>query len=279
MKTALVTGGAGFVGRYLIPKLQQQGYVVTCVDPLYLQWPSRFEELEWGDEPFDVVVHLAANIPDVSERFALPISSYQDIALDLKMTEYLLAHPPKECVVWPSSCAIDNPKDPYAWVKLTAEKFCAALHKAGVPVVILRPFSGYGWGQALSYPFPAIFDRAMRHEDPLTVWGSGYQIRDWIHVRDLVAAFIWAIHFGPRGLPIEVGTGSGTSLRNLAEAIATEVGYHPVFIQGDESKPASSDTRIANVQPVYNLGFRAVVNLEEGIHEYHQRAKEKHGSR
>lgn len=282
MKTALVTGSAGFVGSHLVPRLQAEGYDTWCVDPREKvserSAPCRFEDFgSRVQSPFDLVVHLAAHIPDVSERMMGDLAQYQDIALDWAMAKYLEAHPPRECAVWPSSCAVDNPRDPYAFCKMAAERFAAALHYTSkADIVILRPFSGYGWGQSLAYPFPSIFQRALEHQDPLQVWGSGEQVRDFIHVSDLVEAFIWAIKKAPRGTPIEIGTGVPTKIWELAYEIAKEVGYFPE-IKSDPSKPESSVRRVANTAFASKHGFEAKMSLKMGIADYRNHAlMEKH---
>ena len=268
-----------------MPKLEAAGYAVWGFDPreertmllgtLEASVPAsrgarmrgRFERcspLAIEPEEFDLIVHLAANIKDISKRLEMDLQAFSDIALDYAVAEYVLEHPPREAFIAPSSCAIDTPEDPYSWVKLTGERFWMALYRAGVPTVILRPYSGYGEDQSESYPFPAILGRAMRKEDPLVVWGDGQQVRDFIHIEDLTDAFIWAIERAPRGIPIDIGTGSGTPFVALARMIAQQVGYEPK-LECDTSKPASSPRRVANPQVAMECGFQTRISLEEGV--------------
>lgn len=261
MKTALCTGSSGFVGRHLVPRLEAEGYEVLCQEK---GDACSWEGLVKSHRIYDVVVHLAANILDVDTRSKAGIASYQDIRLDLDMVEYLAAYPPRQAAILMSSCAIDAADtDPYAFIKVALEQFAKALHRQGVPVKILRPFSGYGPGQALSYPFPAILDRAMRREDPLTVWG-GAQVRDWLYIDDLLDAILWAVEGAPTGVPIEIGTGRGTSIEALARRIAWEAGYVP-NIAGDQTKEVSSMRRVADTRMAESLGWKAKTSLEEGI--------------
>lgn len=267
LKTALVIGGAGFVGRHLIPKLQADGYTCLCVDPR-----SKFDGrsfqwwlLNYRAVDFDVVVHLAANIHDVHERMKGGPSQYRDMALDLMVAEYVAACPPRECFVWPTSCAVDYAADPYAFCKIAGENIFGSLIKQGVKVKMLRPFSGYGEDQALSYPFPAIVDRAIRGEDPLTVWGSGKQVRDFLHIDDLTDAFMLALTDAwPVGEPIDVGTGIGTDFLTLAGMIAEAVGYNPDILPLTD-KAESSPRRVADTRKAEAIGFRPRVTLGAGI--------------
>jgi len=283
MKTALVTGSAGFVGRHLVPKLLKEGYFTCCVDPKSQVNPLKAEAFirnteflqannllpePWKSGPrFDVVVHLAANIEDVDARSKGSLKVYQDIPLDYQMCEYIEQNPPREAFIMMSSCAVDYPDDPYAWVKLTLEQFAKRLDKQGIPIVVLRPFSGYSGNQAPSYPFPAILGRALRREDPLTVWGSLNTVRDWLHIDDLTDAILWAIKSAPRGAtPIEIGTGVPTAFWQLAYNIAHAIPYYP-RIEALSDKAASSGYRVADPEPAAKLGWQATISLAEGIRQ------------
>jgi len=281
---ALVTGSAGFVGRHLVPKLIAAGYEVSHIDPIrhgcgYSPPSCTVEEFvkTVPEMAYDLVVHLAANIVNVDSRMKGGMSMYDDIELDLAMCRWLEKNPPKQCAVLMSSCTVDYPEDPYCIVKRNLESFAQNLHKKGVPVIVLRPFSGYGEDQSEEYPFRAILERALRKEDPLTVWG-GSQVRDWIHIDDLTDGILFAIqNVKPSPDPIEVGTCRGTDFTALAVKIADACGYEP-NIRCDNSKPASSSFRVAGGRTMYDGPsvrtlqkasdgrWRAKIALEVGIH-------------
>jgi nucleoside-diphosphate-sugar epimerase len=264
---ALVTGSDGFLGRHIVPRLELIGYKVVPV-------PMRLDEcigiIGSTMDPFDVVIHLAANIQNIDARMKMGVRAYGDIHLDFLMAEYVQSRPPTQCYIYPSSCAIDSPEDPYAWVKRTGEEFCKTLRKnKELNVLTLRPFSGYGADQTNEYPFRAILERALDEQDPLEVWGSGMQIRDFIHVDDLADAFIWLINEGvSSSRPIEIGSGVGTRMLELAQMMAAAVGYKPeVKPLGD--KPQASWTRIAGrnkeATDIRQLGWKPRITLAEGI--------------
>jgi nucleoside-diphosphate-sugar epimerase len=258
---ALVTGSEGFVARHLIPKLHAAGIEVVGTEDM-LPWLKTALARE---ERFDLVFHLAAKIVNVDARMHGGMEMYGDMELDLAMCRYLELHPPSKCAVLMSSCAVDYPADPYCIVKRNLESFATTLAKKDVPVVVLRPFSGYGSDQSQEYPFPAILGRAMRREDPLTVWG-GEQVRDWVHVDDLVNAMMLATEYPRLGVPIEVGTGIGTSLNSLAEMMAEEVGYKPIIESVD--KACSSRYRVSGQNGQWTaqaFGWTPLVSLREGI--------------
>jgi nucleoside-diphosphate-sugar epimerase len=264
MKSVLVTGSEGFLGRHLCRELKQMHYDVWKCDPKLPRDGFSFPEyvLRLYDVPsrFDIVVHLAATIESLDKRLAGGWEQYHDIALDLAMMDFVEKSKP-ETYVHLSSCALDYPDDPYCWVKMTGERL-AKLLPDSVRVVILRPYSGYGPGQSLAYPFPAILDRAMRHEDPLKIWGSGKQIRDWVYVEDIIRVLVHVIceGTGDSREPLEVGTGLGTSIADLAFEIARACGYSP-SLEPMLGKPTGSGRRVS-------LGWEwpgDPVKLEEGI--------------
>ncbi len=255
---ALVTGYKGFVGRHLIPKLEAANYAVQGTEDL-----DQFLAQPGAAAKWDVVVHLAANIINVHDRGKIGMKAFDDLALDMKMFRWVERNPPTKAMIVMSSCALDFPEDPYCMVKRNVEAFAACLHKQGIPVVIFRPFSGYGEDQSQEYPFRAILDRALRREDPLVVWG-GSQIRDWVHIEDLTDALVYGIDRFPRATPIQIGTGIGTNFFSLAKLMADAVGYDPK-IQGDESKQSSSPRRVSDPSLAKQYGWEARISLEEGI--------------
>jgi nucleoside-diphosphate-sugar epimerase len=262
MLTALVTGSDGFVGRHLIPRLAAAGYVVYATEDLD-RYLSMHPMSPNGLTKFDVIVHLAARIVNVDMRARLGMLAYDDIELDMKMCRYVEVNPPTRAFVVMSSCAVDYPDDPYCIVKRTIEAFAKTLVKKGVKTAVLRPYSGYGPDQSLEYPFPAIVDRALHRQDPLEVWSDA--IRDWIHIDDLCSAIIMAAEGAfPWGMPIEIGTGVGTSFINLAQRIALEVGYEPTIVVSTD-KIGSAHRRVAVTGTARSFGFEAKIKLDEGI--------------
>jgi nucleoside-diphosphate-sugar epimerase len=271
---ALVTGAAGFVGRHLVPKLEAAGYECLCFDRRQyhegLGVPECLNDA-YAFAPLDLVIHLAANIVNVDARMKGGMQMYDDIELDLAMCCWLEKNPPRRCAVLMSSCAVDFPEDPYCIVKRNLEAFAQTLHKKGVPVIVLRPFSGYGEDQSEEYPFRAILERALRREDPLTVWG-GDQVRDWIHIDDLTDAILFAVNRDdPSPIPIEVGTRRGVALIRLAQLMADAVGYEP-RISGEVERASSSPRRVAGEQGAASQvkvlqfsGWRPKISLEVGI--------------
>ena len=256
MRSVFITGIGGFIGRHAAHAFRNAGWQVDGCD----------KKSGWRveDGPYmgiEVILHCAANIESLDRRQTGTLEQFDDIALDRSLLDRLTKFPPDR-LIWMSSCvaAAQDPLDPYSTVKATGEAM--ALHfgrVTGVPVHVLRPFSGYGEDQSASYPFVAIADRAIRRENPLTVWSDS--VRDWVHVDD-ICRYILAAANGelPAGKPIPIGTGRPTSFTQLARMFADAVGYKPeISIALD--KPAGHPWRVLDERPL----LEPTVSLEEGI--------------
>lgn len=147
-------------------------------------------------------------------------------------------------------------------MKLTGERLADAYRAQGGRVTVVRPFSGYGEDQSDQFPFGAFRDRARRREDPFTIWGSGEQVRDWVHVDDVVGAVLAAVEQDVDG-PLNIATGHGTSMRELAELFATTAGYRPEFETHPE-RPAGVAYRVGDPTRLHEI-YTPRVTLDEGV--------------
>lgn len=162
--------------------------------------------------------------------------------------------------------SIAMPDMTYGWSKLTGEYLTWLLaNRHDVPACSVRPFSGYGEDQDLSYPIPAIADRAARREDPLVVWGSGRQGRDFVHIADCIVAMRLAIAGIEDGSGVNIGSGKLTTFLDVARTFARLAGYGPE-VRGTESGPVGVHSRYAAVgESERRLGWSPSIALEEGL--------------
>lgn len=153
----------------------------------------------------------------------------------------------------------------YGWGKLTGEYLSRlAAKKYGLHIACIRPFSGYGEDQDFSYPIPAIAKRVSLREDPLTVWGSGKQGRDFIHIDDCINAFFVILDHIKDGSGCNIGSGRLTNFLEVLQTFAKIEGYSPK-IQPLLDKPVGVSARYADTSLVNSFGWRPKISNEEGF--------------
>jgi nucleoside-diphosphate-sugar epimerase len=293
VSTALVTGAAGFVGRHFTAHLREQGWEVDAVDIAYAPWlTDRIDVLEffsWAEASYDLVLHCAAVVGGRQVIDHDPLAHSANLELDAAMFRWAARSRPGRVVYFSSSAVypvhlqsgrdrarlredlVDGrlsgteagiPDQLYGWAKLTGEHLACRARDAGVAVTVVRPFSGYGGDQDEAYPFPAFIDRALRREDPFLVWGDGRQVRDFIHIDDIVAAVMALADRSVNG-PVNLGTGTAVSMGQLARQICDRAGYAPGF-EFVPTAPAGVSWRVADPQKMFTV-WRPQVTLEQGI--------------
>lgn len=284
---ALVTGSAGFLGRHMVKGLLQRGYTVSGADTAVER--GRWDALELfrgTSDRYDLVVHCAAVSPHraaIDEK-ALAVGA-GNLELDAAMFQWAARTRPGRVVYFSSSAAyplhlqeshkeyrlsegdlsLSHPYQQdaiYGQLKVMGERLAAAYRAQGGAVTVLRPFSGYGEDQGEDFPFGAFAARARRRDDPFTIWGDGDQVRDWIHVDDVVGATLAAVEQGVDG-PLNLCTGRGVSVWELAAMFAAAAGYVPCFdFLGD--KPAGVAYRVGDPTRMLEV-YTPKVSLEEGV--------------
>jgi nucleoside-diphosphate-sugar epimerase len=161
---------------------------------------------------------------------------------------------------------LGQPDMTYGWSKLTGEYLARIAHQHyGLHTACVRPFSGYGEEQDLSYPVPSIALRAAKREAPLTVWGSGLQGRDFVHIDDCIEAALRVLAKIQDGSAINIGSGKLTNFREVARLFATLEGYEPE-IKPLEDKPVGVHSRYADISIMkQTLGWQPSISIEEGF--------------
>lgn len=290
---ALVTGAAGFVGRHFARHLRSQGWEVTGIDtelaPDTVLFDARdFFRGKGGSRVagYGLVVHCAAVVGGRQVIEADPLAQAVNFELDAALFRWARITRPGRVIYFSSSAAypvllqdgappyalpedeikFDGlagvPDELYGWAKLTGEVLARQAIRDGLPVSVVRPFSGYGEDQDASYPFPAFIDRALKREDPFLIWGDGGQVRDFIHIDDIVRACM-VMYEQERAGPVNLASGRGVSMRTLASMICHQAGYEPEF-EFAPAAPSGVRYRVANAF-VLNQFCRPRITLEEGI--------------
>jgi nucleoside-diphosphate-sugar epimerase len=285
----LITGSEGFVGRYFVEALK--GHDITRVD---IKGLGLVRGSYWGDcrgffkeseTKYDLVIHLAAIVGGRATIEGQPLSVAVDLSIDAEFFQWCLRTRPGRVVYFSSSAAypieaqyrdsgvkltesminLDNIRSPdltYGWAKLTGEYQARFLEEAGIRTHVFRPFSGYGTDQALDYPFPSFIKRGLEKQDPFQIWGDGCQVRDFIHMSDVVAAVMAAIDNDVAG-PVNLGLGRPTSFNDLAQMVAAKAHYKPE-IQHLPAAPTGVMYRVCDPRKMLSF-YTPKVSLEEGI--------------
>lgn len=282
---ALVTGAAGFLGRHFTAELAVRGYQVARCD-ITLGWDA-LDLFRESTDRYDLVVHAAAREPHRAAIDGKPAGHVYNQLLDAAMFDWAIRTGQGRVLYLSSSAAypvdlqgvghtyrlqeddlgyLDDRSAPwpdasYGWTKLTGEHLAESARAAGLPVTVVRPFSGYGEDQAEDFPFGAFVARARRREDPFPLWNAD-AVRDWIHVDDVVRGALAVVESGTTE-PVNLCTGIGTSCGDLAAMVAKAAGYSPELRpQGD--KPAGVAYRVGDPTRLHRY-YTPQVTIAEGV--------------
>jgi dTDP-glucose 4,6-dehydratase len=298
MATAVVTGGAGFLGSHLCDHLVGEGLRVVCVDNLETGSLQNVEHLRGEnfdfvnhdmtehleiDEAVDFVFHLASPASPI-DYLRLPLQTLKvgsygtHNALGLakwKRARFLLAstsevygdpavHPQPE-TYWGNVNPI-GPRGVYDEAKRYAEALAMAYHRQqGVDTCIVRIFNTYGTrmrphdGRAI----PTFVRQALANE-PLTVFGDGSQTRSFCYVDDLVRGLVLLARSGEH-LPVNIGNPQELTLLELAQAVVAVTGSKSeiVFEALPVDDPQVRQPDITRARQL--LGWEPQVSLDEGL--------------
>jgi len=292
----LVTGGAGFIGSNLVDSLINQGSKVTVIDNLStgnlqnlkkhidngsvefiqgdLMVPETLTDLK---KNFDIIFHLAA-LADIVPSVSNPKPYFDsNVVGTFNLLNYVRMNPTKIIYAASSSCygvpqnyptpeesSID-PKYPYALTKQLGENMLmhfSTIYK--IPAISLRLFNVYGKRSRTNTNYGAVMGVFLAQKisgKPLTVVGDGSQLRDFVHVEDVVRAFIFAAKSAISGEVFNVGSGQPQSISKLAHLIGGPIEYLPW-------RPGEPKITHANIDRIEKfLGWKPEIELEAGLSE------------
>jgi len=108
---------------------------------------------------------------------------------------------------------------------------------------------------------PSLIHRALNEEGPLSVWGDGSAVRDFIHAKDVADGMMICLAKGITE-PVNLGSGGGVSIKDVAETVAK---LTKKKVEWDTSKPSGDRLRIMDTNRALSLGIQPKISLEEGI--------------
>jgi GDP-L-fucose synthase len=243
------------------------------------------------DTDFDYTFHLAAMVGGRLMIENNPLAVADDLAIDASYWQWAKTARPRKSVCFSSSAAypvalqraehyvllkedmisfdgdIGMPDMSYGWAKLTCEYLARLAHeKHGLKSICYRPFSGYGEDQDDAYPFPSICKRVLanRGAEVLQVWGTGTQMRDFIHIEDCMDGIFTTMDKIDDAGAVNLSTGIFTSFIEFAQLAAELAGYRPL-VKGLSDKPAGVHARGGDTTKQRALGFQAKLEFRAGV--------------
>ena len=247
---------------------------------------KRFKETD-----IDYSFHLAAMVGGREMIEYNPLAVAEDLSIDAEYWKWAKECHPQKTICFSSSAAypikyqsqknhvllredminfdldVGMPDMSYGWAKLTHEYLAQlAYQRHGIKSVTYRPFSGYGEDQDSAYPFPSICKRAIENigRDVLSVWGTGDQMRDFIHIDDCVKGVLSTMDKIEDGSAVNLSTGILTSFKEFAQIAAKICGYSPK-VMGTSNKPEGVFARGGDTEKQKLLGFQHSVSFQDGI--------------
>jgi nucleoside-diphosphate-sugar epimerase len=271
----LLTGGTGFIGKYLILYLKSKNVSVDNLSREILSNTNKLnsflknKQLE-NPEPYDVLIHLAANLDD---------SSKQLISVNVSLTKKLL----KLCVknkinrfIFASSHLVygktdylpideehrKRPETKYAKSKLLAEDVCKLfLENSTLQVTILRISSVFGSGQNEKYIIPKMFENALSQKIILYKYSNGYQLLDLIHVNDVIKAIYKACKSKKYGI-YNLSSGVGTTSFNISKIILKFVNPCSIYVENKNNDTNHFLYDVSKIKNELNFSSSSIPNLK-----------------
>ena len=281
----LITGHKGFVGQEYVRYFTNQGHEITGVD--IKEGNDCRDFFKTCNDQFDLIVHLAAIVGGRDTIENDPLAVGTDLSIDAEFFNWAVRTKQSKIIYFSSSAAypihfqikgsihklvesdinlmdMSSPDFTYGWAKLSGEYLAHFARNYGLKIYIFRPFSGYGETQDLDYPFPSFIKRVLDQVDEFEIWGDGTQVRDFIHIEDIVEATMKAVELDIEG-PINLGSGVATSFIDLAEQVFKIAGWKPKKgIKLRTDKPVGVMCRCSDSSKMLSF-YTPKISLEEGI--------------
>jgi GDP-L-fucose synthase len=294
-KRVLVTGGAGFLGSWVVRRLQGAGYRTITVPRSRdsdLVHEAAVRKTYEAARP-DIVIHLAARVGGIGANRANPGRFFYDnLMMGALLMDYARRHgvekfvgigtvccypkhtpvPFREEALWDGYPEESNA--PYGMAKkMLLVQAQAYREEYGLNAIFLLPVNLYGPGDnfhpATSHVIPALIRRCVEareaRQGEVVVWGTGKATREFLYVEDAAEAIVLATMRYDRGEPVNVGAGFEISIRELAERIVALTGFEGRVVW-DGSKPDGQPRRCLDTSRAEReFGFRARTTFAEGL--------------
>ena len=288
----LVTGGAGFLGSYVVERLKRRG-----VENITVPRSAEYDLRDLGDvhrlfietEP-DCVIHLAATCGGIGANQANPASYYYDnLIMGANVMDQARKFSVKKFVAIGSVCAYpkhtpvpfkevdlwngypEETNAPYGLAKkMLLVQAQAYRQQYGFNAIYLLPANLYGprdnFDLETSHVIPALIRKCVEAKgDQVVCWGSGAPTREFLHADDCARGIVLATEKYDGAEPVNLGTGVETSMLDLARKIGDLSGFKGQFVW-DISKPDRQPRRcLSTTRAEREFGFSARISLDAGL--------------
>lgn len=281
-----VTGCSGFIGTHLVARLLERGHVVIGYDlkpPRYSHPHFEFiegdildlESLQASIVRPDGIFHLAAQtkVPESTRDPAY------DFEVNARGTFNVLSCAQNVRFVYASTSTVYGPAPTptieahalhpvsfYGASKAAGELYCFAFNEISrLPTISLRLYNVYGPGNAKGVMFDLI-TKLQQNPHELEILGTGLQMKDYVYIDDAVDAFLLAYYKGVPGNAYNVGSGSATTVDDIAARICRMMSLHPVVrYTGGKAWEGDIESTLADISAFTALGWKPRVDLETGL--------------
>lgn len=293
-----LAGHRGLVGSAIFRKLQRAGFnniITRTSSQLDLRDQSAVKQFFAQNRP-EVVILSAAKVGGIVANSTYPADFlYDNLAISSNVINAAFEYGARKLLNLGSSCIypklapqplkenylltgdLEPTNRAYAIAKIAAIELCDAYRvQHGADFISAMPTNLYGphdnFDLKSSHVLPALLRKTHEAKESgaptIEVWGSGTPQREFLHTDDMADACLFLLQKVSRPGPINVGTGTDLSIRDLAELIKDVVGYEGDFVF-DASKPDGTPRKLMDVSLLSSLGWTAKIGLREGIeHTY-----------
>lgn len=289
-----IAGHRGMVGNAIWNALKSKGYsnlIGQTSSELDLRNQRAVKEFFETEKP-EVVVDAAARVGGILANSNFPYTFLMEnmqiqnnlihTALEQNVSKFVflgssciypkLAPQPlkEECLL---TSSLEPTNEWYAIAKISGVKACEAIRKQfGKDFVSLMPTNLYGpndnFDLQTSHVLPAMMrkfhEAKVNGNQPVTLWGSGSPMREFLHVTDMADAVVYALENQLEEHLYNIGTGVDLTIKALAEQIQKTVGHQGELIW-DNTKPDGTPRKLMDVSKMKEKGWKAKITLEEGI--------------